>query len=268
MLDRGSADDLLRATVYDAEDNKVGRVGRVYLDDSSGQPDWVTVQTGLFGKRETFLPLGEARLDGERLIVPITKDAVKSAPQIDPDAGHLSLAEEEQLYRHYGLDEGGDAGDRDRVGGRDGAPYDGDRRDGALDDGDPHDGALDDGAPYDGDRHDGALDDGDHHDADRHDTEPGRVGDDRLRPDHGRDADLSVAGPAAGSSLADAPTATDGAGRGSEGAEAAGVPPAGMRLRRHLITEEQQITVPVVREEYVLEPDPDAESGSEPRTDT
>ncbi|HEY8372100.1 MAG TPA: PRC-barrel domain-containing protein, partial [Pseudonocardiaceae bacterium] len=42
--------------VYDANGEKIGKVGQVYLDDETGQPAWVTVRTGLFGMKESFVP--------------------------------------------------------------------------------------------------------------------------------------------------------------------------------------------------------------------
>jgi sporulation protein YlmC with PRC-barrel domain len=42
---------LTGATVVDTGGDEIGKVGQVYLDDTSGQPEWVTVKTGLFGTR-------------------------------------------------------------------------------------------------------------------------------------------------------------------------------------------------------------------------
>ncbi|MFD6419275.1 PRC and DUF2382 domain-containing protein [Streptomyces sp. NPDC060194] len=89
-------------TVYDSDGEKVGSVGRVYVDDATGKPDWITVKTGLFGMKESFVPLAGARRVGTDLHVTHTKDSVKDAPKVDADA-HLSVAEEEELYRHYGM---------------------------------------------------------------------------------------------------------------------------------------------------------------------
>ncbi|MFF6909141.1 PRC and DUF2382 domain-containing protein [Streptomyces sp. NPDC012389] len=99
FTDSGELDGL---TVYDNEGEKVGSVGRVYVDDDTGKPDWVTVKTGLFGMKESFVPLAGARRVGSDLHVSHSKDTVKEAPRVDADA-HLSVAEEEELYRHYGL---------------------------------------------------------------------------------------------------------------------------------------------------------------------
>ena len=61
-----------------------------------------TVQTGLFGTKESFVPQADLTDDG--LSVPYTKDQVKDAPTVDVEQGHLSQDEEAELYRHYGLD--------------------------------------------------------------------------------------------------------------------------------------------------------------------
>jgi uncharacterized protein (TIGR02271 family) len=97
------------ATVVDTGGNKIGRVGQVYLDDQSGQPEWVTVKTGLFGTKESFVPLALARHDGDRLTVEATKDQITGAPQVDED-GHISQQEEQEIYRYYGVSEGAVAG--------------------------------------------------------------------------------------------------------------------------------------------------------------
>ncbi|WNV75521.1 DUF2382 domain-containing protein [Geodermatophilus sp. DSM 44513] len=91
--------------VYDQSGDKIGSASEVYLDDESGQPEWVTVRTGLFGTKESFVPLQGADLSGDGLRVPVSKAQVKDAPRVDTD-GHLSPQEEEELYRYYGLGSG------------------------------------------------------------------------------------------------------------------------------------------------------------------
>ncbi|QNE78822.1 DUF2382 domain-containing protein [Streptomyces finlayi] len=88
--------------VYDSEGEKVGSVGRVYVDDVTGKPDWITVKTGMFGMKESFVPLAGARRVASDLHISHPKEKVKDAPRLDADA-HLSVSEEEELYRHYGL---------------------------------------------------------------------------------------------------------------------------------------------------------------------
>ena len=93
------------ATVVDTGGSKIGKVGQVYLDDQTGQPEWVTVKTGLFGTKESFVPLALARHDGGQLTVSTTKDQITGAPQVDED-GHISQQEEDEIYRYYGVSEG------------------------------------------------------------------------------------------------------------------------------------------------------------------
>jgi uncharacterized protein (TIGR02271 family) len=88
--------------VYDESGAKIGSAAEVYLDDETGQPEWVTVRTGMFGTKESFVPIRNADLTDDGVRVPVSKDRVKDAPKIDTD-GHLSPQEEEELYRYYGM---------------------------------------------------------------------------------------------------------------------------------------------------------------------
>ena len=103
MLPENQIERIPGTDVYDPDGAKIGRAGTVYLDDDTGRPEWATVNTGLFGTRESFVPISEAELQGDRLTVPYRKDQVKDAPNVDPEGGHLSRQEERRLYDHYGL---------------------------------------------------------------------------------------------------------------------------------------------------------------------
>jgi uncharacterized protein (TIGR02271 family) len=93
-------DAYLGRTAVDPQGSKIGSVGQVYLNDQSGVPDWITVNTGLFGTRENFVPLQGSRFDGDDLVLPFGKDVVKDAPDID-DASHLDADEQQNLYSYY-----------------------------------------------------------------------------------------------------------------------------------------------------------------------
>jgi len=95
-------DQLSDSPVVDRDGQKFGTVADVYLDQLTGQPEWILVQTGLFGKKETFVPLAQAITQKDAIQVPYSKDQLKDAPQVDPD-GELSLEEEDRLYEHYDL---------------------------------------------------------------------------------------------------------------------------------------------------------------------
>jgi uncharacterized protein (TIGR02271 family) len=90
-------------TMVDRDGNPIGSVNAIYLDDQTGQPEWALVNTGLFGTKSTFVPLAQAAQTGDNIRVPYDKRLIKDAPRVDVDQ-HLSEAEEQQLWRHYGLD--------------------------------------------------------------------------------------------------------------------------------------------------------------------
>ncbi len=193
MITQNDIQQLARADVYSTGGDKIGSVGQVYLDDQSGAPEWVSVKTGLFGTKESFVPLDKAELNGDRIEVPFGKDQVKDAPRIDAD-GDLSPAEEDELYTYYGLSSTG--------------------------------GRLSGDAGRTGDFTDNAGTVG-------HDTS-GPSTDDAMT----RSEERLVAG-----------TRTEEAGKA--------------RLRKYVVTEQQQVTVPVTREEVTLEREPitDANAG-------
>ncbi|MGY2127981.1 DUF2382 domain-containing protein [Blastococcus sp. SYSU DS0617] len=105
MIGTDTLDRVIGKDVYDEAGQKIGSAGEVYLDDETGQPEWVTVRTGMFGTKESFVPIRDADLTNDGLRVPVSKDRVKDAPKIDTD-GHLSPQEEQELYRYYGMGTG------------------------------------------------------------------------------------------------------------------------------------------------------------------
>jgi uncharacterized protein (TIGR02271 family) len=104
MFEQSQIEAVTGATAYDRNGDKIGKVGQLFLDDQTGRPEFVTVNTGLFGTSESFVPVERATLDGDRLAVPFTKDKVKDAPKVDVENGHhLDEAEEQRLYEYYGM---------------------------------------------------------------------------------------------------------------------------------------------------------------------
>jgi uncharacterized protein (TIGR02271 family) len=105
MIGTETLDRVIGRDVYDESGEKIGSASEVYLDDETGRPEWVTVRTGLFGTKESFVPIRDADLTDDGVRVPVSKERVKQAPKIDAD-GHLSPHEEEELYRYYGIGSG------------------------------------------------------------------------------------------------------------------------------------------------------------------
>ena len=90
-------------TLYSSDNEKIGKIGQVFLDDDTDRPEFLTVNTGLFGMNESFVPAADADVTDDGVHVPFTKDQVKDAPNVDVDSGHLDQSEERRLYEHYGM---------------------------------------------------------------------------------------------------------------------------------------------------------------------
>ena len=86
-------------------DEKIGKIEEIYLDQDTGKPEWLAVKTGMFGGKVSFIPLAQANPDGDTIRVPYGKDQVKDSPNVEPD-GELSQKEEADLYGHYGFEYG------------------------------------------------------------------------------------------------------------------------------------------------------------------
>ncbi len=102
MLTNDEINAVMTGTAYDVAGEKIGKVGQFYLDDRTGEPDWVSVNTGLFGMSESLVPLDSATVDGDSLRLAHTKDQIKDAPRVDADS-HLDEADEYRLADYYGI---------------------------------------------------------------------------------------------------------------------------------------------------------------------
>ncbi|MCF8572327.1 YsnF/AvaK domain-containing protein [Gordonia sp. HY002] len=72
------------------------------LEKLIGAPKWAAVNTGLFGLSSSLVPLAGAAVSGDDLVVAPTKATVKDAPHLDADDG-ISAKQEDELYAHYGI---------------------------------------------------------------------------------------------------------------------------------------------------------------------
>jgi len=91
---------MIGKNAVDSNGDKIGRIGQIYLDDATGDPQWVTVSTGMFGTKESFAPLYGSRAEGEDLVLAVSKAMVKDAPNVEND-GHLEESEVQALYQYY-----------------------------------------------------------------------------------------------------------------------------------------------------------------------
>lgn len=100
MADDLRPENLIGHQLLDGEGHSVGKINQVYLDDRTNEPSWVSVHTGLFGRKETLVPLQGAQPQQEDLQVPYDKATVKDAPHIESGA-HISPETESEVRDYY-----------------------------------------------------------------------------------------------------------------------------------------------------------------------
>ncbi len=102
MADFSRIEDLANATAYDVNGDKVGAVKDVYVNDTTGQPDFISVKHGIFGSGDSIVPLRGHTLRDRELHLAFPKERIEDAPDLDEN-GHLTGDDQDALYRHYGL---------------------------------------------------------------------------------------------------------------------------------------------------------------------
>jgi sporulation protein YlmC with PRC-barrel domain len=88
-------------TVFAHDGEKVGKVEKVLFDKATRKPEWLAVQTGLFGIRSRIVPFQGAARTGDGVSVPYPASRVQSAPELEGD--EISQDLERQLAQHYQL---------------------------------------------------------------------------------------------------------------------------------------------------------------------
>lgn len=88
--------------VDDDDGNMIGSASEVYLDDDTGQPEWITVRAGPFGTKRSFALIRDAHRADEAVRFHVDRNSVKDAPETHA-AGHLSPEEERELCRYCGM---------------------------------------------------------------------------------------------------------------------------------------------------------------------
>jgi hypothetical protein len=86
--------------VVDTDGNRIGAVELIFLDEATGAPEWVlvTLEDG-----EAFAPLAGAMVGERSIRVEQRAARVADAPRVD-HGETLSVADEQRLYEHYGLE--------------------------------------------------------------------------------------------------------------------------------------------------------------------
>jgi hypothetical protein len=89
--------------VVDSDGHKIGELEAVYVDTSTDLPAFGTVKVGIPTRhRLVFVPLAQATVGPGYLKVAYDRKQVKDSPSISTD-GELPSADEEAIFKHYGL---------------------------------------------------------------------------------------------------------------------------------------------------------------------
>jgi uncharacterized protein (TIGR02271 family) len=89
-------------TVYSSDGEKIGSIEEVFVDNDTGQPEWIGLGTGMFGTKRVLVPVEGASAREGGVLVPYSKSQVKDTPDIDDE--QISQETEAALYTHYGLE--------------------------------------------------------------------------------------------------------------------------------------------------------------------
>ena len=87
--------------LLDSNGEKIGKLQDVYVDVENDEPQFATVKEGFIGRHLTFVPLAGLNIGPDDLQVTVTKDRVRSAPDIELQGDELSQADESKLYHHF-----------------------------------------------------------------------------------------------------------------------------------------------------------------------
>lgn len=93
---------LIGSTAYDAHGEILGTVTEIFTARASGQPEFATVNYGIFHNFFTLVPRRGHRLIDDHLHMAFAKHKMQNAPSI-VNNGYLSNRIRNQLLRHYGL---------------------------------------------------------------------------------------------------------------------------------------------------------------------
>jgi hypothetical protein len=89
--------------LVDRDGEKIGKLEGVYVDVETDEPMFGTVKEGLIARHLTFVPLVGLTIGPDGLQIPVPRERVKSAPNLEGEGAELSQQGESALYHHYEL---------------------------------------------------------------------------------------------------------------------------------------------------------------------
>ena len=101
VLSQEQAAAIQGAPLFSADGDRVGSVEEIFVDQETGQPEWLGVGTGMLGTKRVLVPIQGADVREDGVFAPYSKDQIKATPDID--SNEISQEAEQSLYSHYGL---------------------------------------------------------------------------------------------------------------------------------------------------------------------
>ena len=92
---------IIQELPIDRDGEKIGKLQDVYVDVETDEPQFATVKEGFFDRHLTFVPLGGVQIGPDELQVAVSKDRVRSAPDLEMHGEELSQEDESALYHHF-----------------------------------------------------------------------------------------------------------------------------------------------------------------------
>ncbi len=83
--------------------NRSLQESRTQVDVETDEPQFATVKEGFIKRHLTFVPLGAIQVGPDDLQVTVTREQVRTAPDIEMHGDELSQADESALFHHFEL---------------------------------------------------------------------------------------------------------------------------------------------------------------------
>lgn len=100
MITADQLPSLPGSTVKSTSDEKIGKVVDAFASPDGSYGTFVSVNTARVGHNISMVPIMEATLDGDELVVPYSKSLVKDAPQVQSE-DTLSPTDENRICSYY-----------------------------------------------------------------------------------------------------------------------------------------------------------------------
>lgn len=102
MITTEAIANMIGADALDMQDDRIGEINQVYVDEQTDHPTWASVRLGLLSGAEVLVPLEDAKWDERSLHVAVERRVAREAPRKEMDEP-LTLEEQDRLYTHYGI---------------------------------------------------------------------------------------------------------------------------------------------------------------------